>query len=41
MSMAVLASVTGGEILGAEAVAKSYPRFFEDIKALGIDIEAI
>ena len=41
MSMAVLASVTCGEILGAEAVAKSYPRFFEDIKALGIDIEAI
>ena len=41
MSMAVLASITGGEILGAEAVAKSYPKFFEDIKALGIDIEAI
>ena len=41
MALSVLASITGGEILGAEAVAKSYPEFFEDIKALGIDIEAI
>ncbi len=41
MSLAVLSSITGGEILGAEAVAKSYPKFFEDIKALGIDVEAI
>ena len=36
MSMAVIASVLGGEIDGCEAVAKSYPNFFEDIKKLGI-----
>lgn len=39
MSMAVLASVTGGEIQGAEAVAKSFPDFFERIGTLGIKIE--
>ncbi len=39
MSMAVLASVTGGEIQGAEAVAKSFPDFFERIGALGIKFE--
>lgn len=36
MSMAVIASVLGGEIEGCEAVSKSYPNFFEDIKKLGI-----
>ncbi len=39
MSMAVLASVTGGEIHGAEAVAKSFPDFFERIRTLGIHFE--
>ena len=39
MSLAVLASVYGGEITGAEAVKKSYPGFFRDIKKLGIDFE--
>ncbi len=38
MSMAVLLSLTGGEIVGAEAVAKSYPKFFEDIASLGIKV---
>ena len=37
MSMAVLASVTGGEITEAEAVRKSFPDFFERIKEIGID----
>ena len=36
MSLAVLCSVYGGEIDGCEAVKKSYPDFFEDIKLLGI-----
>ncbi len=38
MSMALLLSLTGGELDGAEAVSKSYPGFFEDIASLGIDI---
>lgn len=41
MSLAVLASVTGGVIDGAEAVAKSFPDFFERIRALGIQTEII
>ena len=36
MSMAVLASRFGGTIKEAEAVAKSFPDFFERIEALGI-----
>ena len=39
MSMAVLASVTGGELQGAEAVAKSFPDFFERIRSLGIQFQ--
>ena len=38
MSMAVLASLTGGEIEGAEACRKSYPAFFDAIKKLGIEV---
>jgi 3-phosphoshikimate 1-carboxyvinyltransferase len=41
MSMAVLASITGGEIDGAEATRKSYPDFFEVIKKLGIEVTCI
>lgn len=36
MSLAILASLYGGEIDGAEAVKKSYPDFFRDITRLGI-----
>ena len=36
MSLAVISSVYGGVIDGSEAVAKSYPDFFSDIKKLGI-----
>jgi 3-phosphoshikimate 1-carboxyvinyltransferase len=36
MSLAILATMTGGIITGAEAVAKSFPNFFECIAALGI-----
>ncbi len=35
MSEAILCTLTGGEIIGAEAVNKSYPKFFEDLKSIG------
>ena len=38
MSLAVLCTLTGGEILGAEAISKSYPGFFRDLEALGIEV---
>ena len=38
MSMAVICSLYCGEIVGCEAVSKSYPHFFEDIASLGIKI---
>lgn len=41
MACSVILSLFGGEIDGCEAVAKSYPNFFEDIKALGIRCEVI
>lgn len=41
MALSVLLSLTGGEIEGAEAVNKSYPAFFEDLKKLGVEIEEI
>lgn len=41
MSLALLCSVLDGEIEGCEAVSKSYPNFFEDIKSLGIKIESL
>ena len=39
MSLAVLLTLTGGEIEGAEAVAKSYPDFFDHLRELGIKVE--
>lgn len=36
MSLAILCSITGGELTGAECVNKSYPDFFKDIEKLGI-----
>ena len=41
MTMALLCTLTGGEIVGAEAVKKSYPDFFERIGTLGIEVERI
>ena len=41
MSLAVLASLVGGTIEGAEAVAKSFPDFFACITSLGIQTEEI
>ncbi len=41
MSMAVLCSVTGGVLKGAQCVNKSYPDFFKDVKNLGVQYEII
>lgn len=41
MSLAILLTLTGGEIEGAEAVSKSYPAFFDDLSALGIEVNEI
>lgn len=40
MALSVLLSVTGGEIEGAEAVAKSFPDFFDVIQNLGIEVSS-
>lgn len=39
MAMSVILSKTGGSIESAEAVRKSYPGFFTDIKRLGAEVE--
>jgi 3-phosphoshikimate 1-carboxyvinyltransferase len=39
MAMSVILSKIGGDISGAEAVRKSYPGFFRDIKRLGAEVE--
>lgn len=39
MALSVILSHIGGEIDGIEAVKKSYPRFFDDIKMLGAEVE--
>ena len=41
MALTVLLTLTGGELHGAEAVRKSYPGFFADLRSLGIRIEEI
>ena len=41
MACAVLLTLTGGTVRGAEAVNKSYPGFFDDISSLGIKIKEI
>ena len=41
MALSVILSKTGGSIAGAEAVRKSYPGFFEDLRRLGAEIEII
>ena len=38
MALAVLLTVTGGEIDGAEAVNKSYPEFFSHLECLGVSV---
>ena len=39
MSLAVLASVYGGRLVGAEAVKKSFPDFFDKVKEIGMEVE--
>lgn len=41
MALAILLTLVGGEIEGAEAIKKSYPAFFGDLASLGIGIEVI
>lgn len=41
MSEAVLLTQTGGIIGGAEAVAKSFPDFFQKLASLGIEVERV
>jgi 3-phosphoshikimate 1-carboxyvinyltransferase len=41
MSLAVLATLTGGIIEGAEAASKSFPDFFECLASLGIKLQEI
>ena len=38
MALSLLCSVTGGTIVGAEAVSKSYPDFFDVLKTLQIGL---
>ena len=38
MALSLLCSITGGTIIGAEAVAKSYPDFFEVMKKAGLEV---
>ena len=38
MALSVLASLTGATILGAEAVAKSWPDYFQVLQDAGIDL---
>lgn len=39
MSLSVLASVYGGRLKGTEAVKKSFPHFFSEMEALGMEVE--
>ncbi len=41
MALSVLLTLVGGEIEGAEAIAKSYPEFFDNLKALGIEVTQV
>lgn len=38
MALSVLSLINGGSIDGAEAINKSYPKFFEDLMSLGAEI---
>lgn len=38
MAMSVLMTLTGGEVMGAQAVRKSMPDFFEKLKSVGAEV---
>lgn len=39
MALSIMLTVYGGTITGVEAVNKSYPNFFNDLKKIGIEVE--
>ena len=39
MAFSTLLTLTGGEILGCEDVKKSYPSYFDAIRALGANVK--
>lgn len=39
MSLSVLAAVYGGRLKGADAVKKSFPDYFDKVRALGLEVE--
>lgn len=39
MALSLLCSVVGGTIDGAEAVTKSFPGYFDELRSLGIDLQ--
>ena len=41
MAMSVILSQLGGAIDGVQAVRKSYPGFFDDLKGLGAEVEVL
>ena len=41
MALTLLLSIKGGGLEGAEAVAKSFPNYFRDIKKLGLDVNEV
>lgn len=41
MALSVLLTLTGGVIEGTDAVNKSFPRFFEELTSLGVDVKPI
>lgn len=41
MALAILCTLTGGEIDGAEAISKSYPSFFDHLTQLGIEVKQL
>ena len=41
MALSVILTQIGGSIEGVEAVRKSYPAFFDDIKKLGAEVNVV
>ncbi|MCR5422952.1 MAG: hypothetical protein K6E74_04870 [Bacilli bacterium] len=39
MALSLVLSITGGKIINSDAVKKSYPNFFDDLKLLGLELE--
>ena len=39
IALSLVLSITGGKIINSDAVKKSYPNFFDDLKKLGLELE--